>query len=66
MQLRCVLCQRYCEVDDRTPMAKRAREDPGFVFVCPDCQRRNVERFGIREERANPVLRGRRFRRVFS
>ena len=60
MQLRCVLCQSDVEVDDDTPLAKRAREEPGFVFVCRPCQQRNVERYGLEHERANPILGSRR------
>ena len=60
MQLRCVLCQRDVEIDDDTPMAKRAREEPGFVFICRPCQRRNVERYGLEQERPNPLLPNRK------
>lgn len=59
MQLRCILCQGQVKIDDDTPMAKRAREEPGFVFVCAACQRRNVERYGLEHERSNPMLRQR-------
>lgn len=60
MQLRCVLCHKHVEIDDDTPLAKRAREEPGFVYLCEDCQRRNVERYGLEHERANPILGRRR------
>lgn len=57
MQLRCILCRAQVDIDDNTALAKRAREDPGFVLVCRDCQQRNVERYGLLRERPNPILR---------
>jgi len=63
VQLRCILCRNLVDIDDETAMAKRAREDPGFVLVCEDCQRRNVERYGLVRERPNPILRHRRRQR---
>lgn len=68
LQLRCLLCDRWIEVDDESLLAKRAREQgPAFAFVCRDCDRRTAEKYGIREERVNPILKDRRwFQRVFS
>lgn len=66
LQLRCLLCSNWIEVEEESLLAKRAREQgPAFVFICSACDRRVVEKYGRRGEGPNPALGGDRpFRRV--
>jgi len=67
LQLRCVLCDAQVEIEEESLLAKRAREEgDAFVYVCTECQRRLVERYGPPRERVNPLLGDDRwFKRTF-
>ncbi|RYL95441.1 DUF2197 domain-containing protein [Sporolactobacillus sp. THM7-4] len=44
MRVKCVLCDKICELDDQSALAKRLRNRPIHTFMCEDCSRRISER----------------------
>ncbi|WP_010631060.1 DUF2197 domain-containing protein [Sporolactobacillus vineae] len=44
MKVKCVICDKICELDDQSLLAKRLRNRPIHTFMCHECHERISKR----------------------
>ncbi|WP_028982925.1 YlaI family protein [Sporolactobacillus terrae] len=44
MQVKCALCEKICQLDDQSAIAKRLKNRPIHTYLCDSCHKRISER----------------------
>jgi uncharacterized protein YlaI len=44
MQVKCALCEKLCQIDNQSAIAKRLKNRPIHTYLCDSCNKRIGER----------------------
>lgn len=56
MQVKCALCEKICQLDDQSVIAKRLKNRPIHTYLCDSCNKRISERTRARWATGNFTL----------
>ncbi|MDF2909879.1 MAG: hypothetical protein K0Q56_760 [Sporolactobacillus laevolacticus] len=56
MQVKCALCEKICQLDDQSVIAKRLKNRPIHTYLCESCNKRISERTRARWATGNFAL----------